>query len=310
MSNTIIVFTNYTPKVKKNIANILICTGANVNLVETEEEGIDALQKVPPQDSTVILVDTSTSSFSLKAKAINQDSQTILILEKKLEDALDEIADISVFDSIMAKNYETTVDARELISTVQKMIRKDIFGLEKYLSWGFEQYTAKICDSSARYKHMDQIEQFAIDASGRKPIGRFIVDLVDELLMNAIYDANPKYAETPRSEKIILEDHEAVTLSWGCDGEFFGVSTSDVFGRLKKDTIISYLKKCFSKGNDQIDQKAGGAGLGLYKIFKSLSFFSVNIEPNIKTEAIGILDLSFTVREFKQLKRSFHFFKK
>ena len=62
------------------------------------------------------------------------------------------------------------------------------------------------------------------------------------------------------------------------------------------------------RGGDQIDQKDGGAGLGLYYIFESLNHLIVNVAPNRRTEMIGLMDISGTFRDFAERPKSLNVF--
>jgi hypothetical protein len=65
----------------------------------------------------------------------------------------------------------------------------------------------------------------------------------------------------------------------------------DSFGALKGDTIVKYLDKCLH-ADQQIDRKAGGAGLGLYIISNAATQFIVNIFPGVATEVLCTFDLT------------------
>ena len=86
------------------------------------------------------------------------------------------------------------------------------------------------------------------------------------------------------------------------------MSIEDNFGRLERSTVLSYLRRCFIKGADQIDQKEGGAGLGLYYIFESLNHLIINVASNERTEMIGLMDISGSYREFAERPKSLNIF--
>jgi hypothetical protein len=53
---------------------------------------------------------------------------------------------------------------------------------------------------------------------------------------------------------------------------------------------------------------SGGAGIGLFRVFQSLSKFIVNIEPKKRTEVIALIDLRVNMKKFRQAPKSFHIF--
>ena len=121
-------------------------------------------------------------------------------------------------------------------------------------------------------------------------------------------DGTPKYAKLSRRETVVLEDHEVATLQFACDGDYIALSQVDPFGSLTRDTVVSYLNRCLVKGPDQFSDNSGGAGIGLFRVFQSLSKFVVNIDPGVKTEVLSLIDLRLSMRRFRQAGKSFHIF--
>jgi hypothetical protein len=213
---------------------------------------------------------------------------------------------------LLAKNDR--VDAVELIVTIQKILRRDIFGLGKYFAWGVEHLTLTVRDSDERQAAMETGENYA------RAIGlhdRFISQyssVIDEFVSNALYNApvdpegRKRYAHLSRRERVRLNPQEGVSLTFCCDGRLLGVSTTDGFGSLRSEEIINYLSKCFRKGPDQVDAKAGGAGLGFYFVLNCLSKLIVNIDPRRRTEIIGLMDVSGSYRDFASQTKSFQIF--
>jgi hypothetical protein len=63
----------------------------------------------------------------------------------------------------------------------------------------------------------------------------------------------------------------------------------DRFGRLAKNTILSYIEKCIHSPN-QIDRKTYGAGLGLYLVANAAASYIVNVAYGIATEVVCTFD--------------------
>jgi len=64
----------------------------------------------------------------------------------------------------------------------------------------------------------------------------------------------------------------------------------DAFGTLERATVLRFLHKCLHS-EQQIDRKAGGAGLGLYLITNSATDVYFNVLPGVATEAVCAFDL-------------------
>jgi hypothetical protein len=107
---------------------------------------------------------------------------------------------------------------------------------------------------------------------------------------------------------VVLPPEEAATVKFTYDGRRLGVSVEDPFGSLEPARVLHYLAKCFRAGEDQIDTKEGGAGLGIYSVFDALSRFVINVEPERRTEMIGFIDITDTYREYAERGKSFNLF--
>jgi hypothetical protein len=189
-----------------------------------------------------------------------------------------------------------------------------VFGLEKYLSWGVEPYRLEIRDSQDKQAYVRSVADYAVKLGCNERMIEMIETVVDELATNAIFnaprdeDGRAKYAKLSRRERIVLEPHEVATLEFACDGNYIAISQVDPFGSLTQDTIVSYLNRCLVKGPQQLSDATGGAGIGLYRVFQSLSKFVVNIDSGRRTEVISLTDLRLNMKRFRALPKSFHIF--
>lgn len=215
--------------------------------------------------------------------------------------------------NIIAKNDEP-LEPDELIITAEKLLRQDLFGLGKYLLWGVEPYRVEIRDSRKKLDYLNEVASYALALGCNERVVELIETVADELVTNAIYNAprtetgEPKYARRSRREPVELADDEVGTLEFACDGDYIAVAQIDPFGALTQDTVVSYLNRCLVKGPEQLSEASGGAGIGLYRVFQSLSKFVINVEPGRRTEVICLIDLRLTMKRFRQQPKSFHIF--
>jgi CheY-like chemotaxis protein len=241
--------------------------------------------------------------------------QTKLVLHatSSTEDYLPLMAQRKFVRNLIAKNDEP-LEPDELIITAEKLLRNDLFGLQKYLLWGVEPYCVRIQDSRKKQDYIAEVSEYALSLGCNDRTVEMIETVVDELVTNAIYNAprteggDPKYARLSRREPVVLEDHEAGELQFACDGDYIAVAQIDPFGSLTQDTVVTYLNRCLVKGPDQFSEASGGAGIGLFRVFQSLSKFIINISPGKKTEVISLIDLRLSMKRFRQAAKSFHIF--
>jgi len=225
-------------------------------------------------------------------------------------EAFGDLEEFHAFGNLLGR--DDVVDADELIVTLQKILRADPFGLEKYFAWGVERVTLELTSSADRARAISAAETYASGLGLNPRLVSQFGSVVDELVTNAFYDApvdasgKPRYAHYDRRIDVTLEKDEHIRLTFCCDGRTLGISTSDPFGSLRRDQILASLSRCFRKGVDQIDDKEGGAGLGLYVVFNALSQFIVNLQEGVQTEVIGLMDIRS--RDAATRAKSLHIF--
>lgn len=187
--------------------------------------------------------------------------------------------------------------AREVVVTAEKLLRKDLFGIEKYLpSFGVEISQLDVKSAQERDDVVECVSDHVAWLGAGSEARRAVAAVVDELVTNAIYDAprtadgKARYAARDRKEKFTLDPWEHVTVRWGSSGDHIAISVADCFGALRPEHVRACLERCLTEG-DQIEQKAGGAGLGLYTALSYCTQLVVNIEQGTRTELIAVIDL-------------------
>ncbi len=214
-------------------------------------------------------------------------------------------------------------DDTELVVTSVKLLSKDIFGLEKYLSWGVKVTDLVVRNYEDKREAMAEVASYAKDVGARRPVIAKIESVVDELLMNALYDApatrHPKGTLPPggdpeQTREVPLEPR--ALLRWACDGRYFAVSVEDAFGALAKHSILEHLARArqdrgrplASAPGDEPGAGGAGAGLGLYFILSSVTRFIANVTRGERTEVICMFDLKVAGRDAEACARSLHVF--
>lgn len=195
---------------------------------------------------------------------------------------------------------EDTFDAlsREVVVTAEKLLRRDLFGIEKYLpAFGVEITSFEVRGAQERDDVVECVADHVTWLGAGSEARRAVAAVVDELVTNAVYDAprtadgKAKYASRDRKEKFALERSEHVTVRWGSSGDHIAISVADQFGALRPEHVRACLRRCLTDEGDQIEQKAGGAGLGLYTALSYCTQLIVNIENGLRTELIALIDL-------------------
>ena len=170
----------------------------------------------------------------------------------------------------------------------------------------------EVSNSRERAKLAEEMEKFFLEIEpilgGQSPIlSQYAVEIQEELLMNAIWDANPKHEKQPRTIPVDLEGEEKVKLEWGFNGKDLAISVKDNFGRLNPEIMAKYVKFIFKTGEPdfhQLGSQQVSAGLGMFMILQRANLLSVFIMQGKVTDVGVVICLSKKKRLKNQSPRA------
>jgi hypothetical protein len=187
-------------------------------------------------------------------------------------------------------------DPHQLAAMAMRIVGDDVLGLDKVMRPGTEIHTRAVADHADKEGCMAQlserIERLGVPRRYRDPIEQ----CVDEMVMNALYDApvdgqgRQLFAGTSVKARVALRSDHSVVVQYAHDGGRFAVSVRDAFGALERRTVLAALHKCLHAGRP-VESRAGGAGLGLYLMLNSSTAVQFCVLPGIATEVICVFDL-------------------
>ena len=222
------------------------------------------------------------------------DTRVIAILPRSNLAAVVDVMQGS--DRVAGMMVADDFDTRDLSAMATRVIAGDIFGLEKLTRWGTQIHSFLVGDYQEKSVCISQISEFAAAMGVRRKYRESIEQCLDEMLMNALYDApvdeqgRSIFSEIPTKTRISLRLEQKAVVQYACDGKQFAVAVRDAFGTLERATVLQFLHKCLHN-EQQIDRKAGGAGLGLYLMTSSSTDVYFNVLPGVATEAVCTFDL-------------------
>jgi hypothetical protein len=187
-------------------------------------------------------------------------------------------------------------DARTLSAMAMRALTGDVFGLEKLVMWGVQIHSQLVGDFHEKSLCMSQISEFAELVGVPRRYRESIEQCVDEMLMNALYDApvdehgKPIFVDIPTKTRISLRTEQVVVVQYAYDGRQFAVSVRDAFGSLARDTVLRVLHKCLH-GDQPVDHRVGGAGVGLYLMASSSTSVHFHLASGVATEVVCTFDL-------------------
>lgn len=307
LGKTVLLF-SYDRAAARRLAHTLRGAGNEVACVETASAARDLIDA---RAVHLALIDGSDIDAADDVLASARDRVPAIVMVAQADPAtmLAYVCNRAVEHFLTGEDLD-----REVVISVEKILREDLFGIEKYLpAFGVELSSSEVHCAEDRDGVVECIGDHVEWLGGGREARRAVSAIADELITNAVYDAprdpsgRAKYHAVDRKEKIQLEPWEYVTVRWGSDGAQLVLSVTDMFGALDPDTIRDGLRRCLSEG-DQIEQKAGGAGLGFYTALSYSTQLIVNIDRGERTEIIAIVDLRRRSAGARRAGQSLHLF--
>jgi hypothetical protein len=186
---------------------------------------------------------------------------------------------------------------RDLGITSAKLASGDLFGLEKYLAPGAAVAERTVGGDADKRVAIGAVCAWGEAIGARRPLVHRLASVVDELLMNALYD-------TPASGP------PRAVLRWGADDRAIAISVGDAFGALHQRDVIDHVRRARrERGRPRSERGAGqGAGIGLYLVLGNVASLVVNVEAGKRTEVVCLFDRTTPGRPAAACARSLHVF--
>jgi len=302
------------PNKKQQIVAKMALGGSGVvlDIVSNLQEGEE---KIKSKDYDLIFVESTLHELGNLAKAKNPNVGLVMVTSSQINQYLPALKSLQSMPHIVSRNDDDrTFTVKNIMTTVTKLLSRDFFGVEKYLGWGVETHSRPISSSKQRAELVEEVDKYFEGLGVRRANRDRIRVVLEEMLMNAIYDAPTNaegqslYNHMARTEELVLKPEEQGLVKFATDGMIIAVSVQDPFGSLKGSTILKYLEANYAgtAGNMNAEQGKGGAGRGLHQIVENSDLVVFNVDPGKKTEAIALFNVE--VKEAAGQTPSFHFF--
>jgi hypothetical protein len=222
-------------------------------------------------------------------------------------------ADAATVDALLAAGWSHVVAhpmpilAEELLATVQKLRRNEVFGLEKYIAWGAETRSYTLGDVRERDDAVTTLARDVVGVGLPDRVGSLVSVIADELIANALYlaplDENrQRYrAGEARERGRALRGRDVVTVRWATDARYLAIEVRDRWGTLDPREVSGRL------ANGKTGAAATEGGMGLALAYACCNQFVVDLQPDVMTEVIALLDVRYKPTELCR-SASFHTF--
>ena len=221
-------------------------------------------------------------------------------------------AEAGTVDALLARGWWHVVAhpmpilAEELLATVQKLRRKEVFGLEKYIAWGAETRSYTLGDTRERDEAVATLARDVVGVGLPDRVGSLVSVIADELIANALYLApldehKQRYrASEVRERSRVLRGRDVVTVRWATDARYLAIEVRDRWGTLDpRDVARRLISGKHASSTD------GGMGLAL--AYACCNQFVIDLQPEVMTEVIAVLDVRYKPTELCR-SASFHTF--
>lgn len=284
-------------------------TGVRLDIANNKEEA-ESFIKNKKYDA--ILCEEAFLDILVQSHKNKISPHLVLLTTPNVTSNLETMKGLPFVDNIMSRDPEDrSLTVRSLLTTMTKVLTRNVFGIEKYLSWGADIQLKNVKASKERHELKDEMVEYFKQSGIRRSILDRVYLVAEEMLMNAIYDAptdqkgQALYNHLSRKTEINLETAQESIMRYAFDGTMIAVSLEDPFGALTKDIIIQYLESCYQGKAGTLNINKGGAGRGLHQIIENSDLTIFNVKRGVKTEVISLFNLE---AGRKELNPSFHYF--
>lgn len=313
MSNKSLLLISGRPEDQAFATEVAITAGLSLQTVTDPVAGAAIIAEDQP---AIILCDVSTEKLYQALETAIQDTiglfsdkinaNSIYFLSSENLEKVQYLVQSPLFGHFVIRNYgdvkETGPHFGRLVGSTSK---ERAFGLKNLLKEGSKVQVIKLQITTQKQDAVEAIKNYLLAAKFQSRMATVIANAVDELLMNAMFDAptdelgRPLFNSTARTAAIKLEGKHAVEMQVGYDGKYVGVTAVDLFGSLDKAKLLSHISKIYTEEEYKVKTSVAGAGIGLATVFRSGGSFFFVSEARVRTEVTVFFKRTDSFREFK-----------
>lgn len=218
--------------------------------------------------------------------------EVALFIESRISEVANRIHELTPVRYLFEFDDKDATPGRNIATLLKKVKDQNFLDLNKYLGYGASYCEKSVNSDSSKKAAINEIGRFITNIGDPrfptpyKEYARRMTEMVDELVLNAIFNANPRMRACDRSQPFNLGPDEDVHLTWAYDGEYFGVSVRDHFGQF---TLESIMERVASSSELSTIVTSKSAGLGQKLIFERAHQIVTNVKEGKVTEVIAVV---------------------
>jgi hypothetical protein len=307
--------------VAQRLSRVVACASGFLDVACEDDPA--SLRKALAVDPFLLACDAADIDLALEWSTARYPSMRLLVWAHEIDEHLLELArqHPRVVSILGWPSFASTPRPWELAYAVRRALEPYAQPprLADFLMWGATVLKWRPRTSGDRDHIVTEVAQAAERAGAPARTAERLSEVAHELLMNAMYDAPVdengalRYSHD-RKQEISLLDDELPTFRIASDGAHMGLQVVDPFGRLRRRAVYGGIVRGLSAAASTrdaaqiLDTSAGGAGLGMFKIYSSSASVMVDVEPSQFSMVTAIFDLQVNPRELRTMPVSLHVF--
>ncbi len=165
-------------------------------------------------------------------------------------------------------------------------------------------------NSSERSDILDAVEALIVEnlvlarSDAASIYAQRVIGLLDEVMLNAVFAANPELVDADRSQSWPLEGRAVVNVSCAFSKDTLAIGVFDSFGSLEKPAIVKHVCDGFADG---ISNRRSG-GLGTRLVYDGSTSILYLVSPGRFTKVFIVVRAVPSQKQFKSNPKSIGFF--
>lgn len=294
---------NWRPIILKKISVVVRAAGYEFAVAKSSEEFSSMLSGSTAADY-LIIIDSNHQEELKKFEKLRSNFRSVVLHNGKPKYLIGFLENKSTFASIGLS--EAKVDTRDFLILLRKAFAKNIFGIEKYLARDTRFTEFVVTDEKSRSlatsSVFNSVESLAgpADCVKYRQYANRAAEIVDELILNAVFESNPNLASKNTYEPFKISNEQSIKVKCGYDGETYGISVTDPFGSLSREKLIKCVNFDF--------HKEIGPGAGIKLAFDRIHRMIANVEPGVRTEFVCLFQFKSRMRLFVEEPKALQFY--
>lgn len=193
-----------------------------------------------------------------------------------------------------------------------------IFGIENPTAASegeIRKYYFEVSNASEKNLILENIENYVKGLTKASSLLYEVMNTVDELFTNAIYNApfvdkaNERGGADRVLQNIKIDENKKPSIFAGHDHERIVVGCYDQFGSLNIEKLLSRIKGCYENElSSVINYDSGGAGIGTFMILESSASLYIGVQQGVKTLVCCSFAYKLNSVMRKQIPKNLHIY--